>query len=154
MSCCSISKNHVKILCIIGKFVLFRLHFHKVFRSYSANRADVNGGIKNSAADKTFYQCPCSFFLLWILFFLKKASEVKSVIKGILKLIFVWFKPYTESFCHLHIQLFQSFDQMRHGLSAPSIASECAGEFSTVCSRKYGSRKIPDRFQCFPDDCR
>ena len=43
---------------------------------------------------------------------------------------------------------------MGHALSAPSVASESAGQLAAVGSRKDGGSKIPDRFQSLSHDGR
>ena len=140
------NKGLLRILAEIGSGVL---HGHKLIAADAADGTGVHGRVKNRAADEALHQAASTLAAAELhgfrLALHQLAAKVVAVFVGVQQLCLAGLEPHAEAFVgHVHAQLAQTLDEVRHALAAPAVAAERAGELAAVDGRKQPQRQVPD----------
>ena len=128
-------------------------HGNEVFCAYAANGAGFHIGIENFAANQAFHQmAPCGRFLFFALQQLH--AKLIAELKGFCQVFFRRSQAYLEAIHHPQVDLFQSFNDMRHTLAAPAVAAESGSQLAAVDGGIHTCGQIPDGFQRLLQDGR
>ena len=103
----TVSKDNVVFLRVVGEGILLYVSRNEVLLADAAYRADLQGRIKDFAADETFHQSSGACFFRLAGFDIQyAAAKLVAILVGAHQIGTAWLKAYPESLVHLHAELF------------------------------------------------